>query len=34
VSADGQRFLIASRLGDTDNPPITIVLNWSSLLAK
>ena len=33
VSADGQRFIVASRLGDTDNPPITIVLNWTAALA-
>ena len=32
VTADGQRFIIASRLGDTDNPPITIVLNWTAAL--
>ena len=32
VTADGQRFLIASRSGDTDNPPITIVLNWLAAL--
>ena len=34
VTADGQRFIIASRLGDTDNPPITVVLNWMSALSR
>ena len=34
VTADGQRFIIASRLGDTDSPPITIALNWTAALLR
>ena len=32
VTPDGQRFIVASRLGDTGNPPITVVLNWLAAL--
>jgi len=27
VAADGQRFLVAA-VTETDNPPITVTLNW------
>ena len=32
VAADGQRFIAASLLGDTGNPPVTVVLNWLAAL--
>ncbi len=32
VSADGQRFLLTTPLGDETAPPITLVQNWTSLL--
>ena len=32
VSADGQRFLLDSPLGDESTPPITLVQNWTVLL--
>jgi tRNA A-37 threonylcarbamoyl transferase component Bud32 len=32
VSADGQRFLIATPLGDESTPPISLVQNWTVLL--
>ena len=32
VTADGQRFIVVSRLGDTGNPPVTVVLNWLAAL--
>jgi Tol biopolymer transport system component len=32
VSADGQRFLLDSPLGDDSTPPITLVQNWTVLL--
>ncbi len=32
VSADGQRFLIVTPLGDDSTPPITLIQNWTVLL--
>jgi Tol biopolymer transport system component len=34
VSADGQRFLLDSPLGDETTPPITLVQNWTVLLRQ
>ena len=34
VTADGQRFIIASRSSDADNPPITVVVNWTAALQR
>jgi hypothetical protein len=32
ASADGQRFLIVTPLGDDSTPPITLIQNWTVLL--
>jgi len=34
VSADGQRFLVGSLIGDTKSPRPTIILNWEAALKK
>jgi len=34
VSADGQRFLLTTPLGDESAPPITLVQNWTALLRQ
>ena len=34
VSADGQRFLVNSVPEDAGSPPLTMLLNWTGLLAK
>jgi len=34
VSADGQRFLLTTPLGDDSTPPITLVQNWTVLLRQ
>ncbi|HSS45491.1 MAG TPA: hypothetical protein VLO07_09135, partial [Thermoanaerobaculia bacterium] len=34
VSADGQRFLVNTPLGEETSPPITLVQNWTALLRK
>jgi len=34
VTPDGQRFLIPKSLSETAQTPITVVLNWTSLLKK
>ncbi len=34
VSADGQRFLVNTSLGDETSAPITLVLNWTSDLNR
>jgi Tol biopolymer transport system component/tRNA A-37 threonylcarbamoyl transferase component Bud32 len=33
VTADGKRFIIASRISGNDNPPVTVVVNWTALSA-
>ena len=34
VSADGQRFLLDSPVGEDTTPPITLVQNWTALLRQ
>jgi hypothetical protein len=34
ASADGQRFLLTTPLGDETAPPITLVQNWTALLRQ
>ena len=34
VTADGQRFLIATPTGTREEPPITVITNWQSLLER
>ncbi len=34
VSADSQRFLLTTPLGDETAPPITLVQNWTALLRQ
>ena len=34
VTADGQRFIIASGVSVTTNIPITVVLNWTAALKQ
>ena len=34
VSADGQRFLIATRADKADSAPLTVLLNWASNMEK
>jgi serine/threonine protein kinase len=34
VTADGQRFLVNTVVGDTDNAPIEMIVNWTGLLKK
>jgi Tol biopolymer transport system component/tRNA A-37 threonylcarbamoyl transferase component Bud32 len=34
VSADGQRFLLTTPIGDETAPPITLVQNWTALLRR
>ena len=34
VSADGQRFLINTDVGELASPPLTVVLNWSASLTR
>ena len=34
VSADGQRFLINTRIQSTTTLPITVVLNWPSSVKR
>ena len=34
VSADGQRFLVNTDVGEATSPPLTVVLNWTAELKK
>ena len=34
VSADGQRFLVNTDVGETTSPPLTVALNWTAGLKK
>jgi hypothetical protein len=34
VTADGQRFLVATPTGTREEPPITVITNWQSLLQR
>lgn len=34
VSADGQKFLIGTIMGDSKAPSPTLILNWTALLKK
>jgi len=34
VTADGQRFLLLKTLTETTTTPITVTLNWTSLIDK
>jgi hypothetical protein len=34
VSADGQRFLVNTVVGDSDNAPIEMIVNWPALMKK
>jgi hypothetical protein len=34
VSSDGQKFLINTRIDETNAAPLSIVLNWASELQK
>jgi hypothetical protein len=34
VAADGQRFLVNSIVGDSDNVPLEITLNWHEELKQ
>jgi hypothetical protein len=34
VSSDGRRFLVVTRTGEEDAPPVTVVVNWQSALKK
>ncbi len=34
VSADGQRFLVNTDVGEVTSPPLTVVLNWTAELKK
>jgi hypothetical protein len=34
VTADGQRFLVATRTGTREESPITVITNWQSLLER
>jgi Tol biopolymer transport system component len=34
VAADGQRFLVATPTGTREEPPITVITNWQSLLGR
>jgi hypothetical protein len=34
VSPDGQRFLVATNIDETNAVPISVVLNWTSALEK
>jgi len=34
VSADGQRFLVATAPDQKSSPPLTLVENWTALLKK
>ena len=34
VSADGQRFLVNTDVGEVTSPPLTVVLNWTAELRK
>ena len=34
VAANGQRFLVNAIVGDTDNVPIEVTLNWTTALKK
>ena len=34
VSADGQRFLVNTVVGDSDHAPIEMIVNWPALLKK
>jgi hypothetical protein len=34
VTADGQRFLVVTPTGTPEEPPITVITNWQSLLAR
>ena len=33
-SADGKRFLVNTVVGDSDNAPIEMIVNWPALLKK
>jgi hypothetical protein len=33
-TADGQRFLVSTSAGDSAAPPTTLVVNWTSALAR
>jgi len=32
VSADGQRFLVSTLIGEEASPPLTVVMNWMEAL--
>jgi len=32
VSADGQRFIVNTRIEDTASTPVTVVVNWTAAL--
>lgn len=34
VSADGQRFLIATKVDETNAAPLSVLLNWASEMEK
>jgi hypothetical protein len=34
VSPDGQRFLVATKIDETNAIPVSVVLNWTSALEK
>jgi hypothetical protein len=34
VTADGQRFLIGTMVGDTSAPPPSVIVNWAAGLKK
>jgi hypothetical protein len=34
VTADGQRFLISTQVGETTSAPITVILNWTAEAKK
>jgi hypothetical protein len=34
VSPDGQRFLVATKIDETNAVPVSVVLNWTSALEK
>ena len=33
-TADGQRFLMSTAIGNNVSPPITLVVNWTSALIR
>jgi hypothetical protein len=34
VAADGQKFVIGTRVGEPTAPPPTVILNWTAALKK